>query len=136
MRINIKEVNRVFQIYLRMYPIRNPFVVVERDRDGHDVLLYKKDLGRFEKWLQKKVGGPEVIRRPLDEMGTEIWRLCNGKNTGLQVCKKMDKKFKVKIEPVVPRVVGFLRTLENRNLIIVVESLDKLKELGFVKDEG
>lgn len=86
-------------------------------KNGCAVLVYPKNLTRFERWLQKRIGGPLEIRRPLDPMGTEVWKLCNGEHTVATICEKMRNKFGEDIEPVYPRVIKFLLRLAELNLI-------------------
>ncbi len=81
------------------------------------VVTYKKNFGRFEKWLHSKIGGPPDIRCPLDEVGSEIWLLCDGKHSILEICRIMDEKHHENIEPVTKRIWGFLEILHGRGLI-------------------
>jgi hypothetical protein len=97
------------------YPVRNP--VKWRMEGGRAIIIYKKDLGRVEKKIQKVIGGPENIRRPLDDKGTDIWQMCDGEHTLLQICEEMDKKYKEEMEPVIKRVGRFIEMLLSLNLI-------------------
>jgi len=116
MKIIPRELNEAEKALLMVYPIRNPMVEVERE-DGKVVLIYKKSFSRFERWLHKLVGGPENIRRPLDDMGTEIWDLCDGEYNIGEICRIMDDRYHEKIEPVLPRIWGFIEMLLKRNLV-------------------
>jgi len=86
-------------------------------QDGLVVIKIKKNFGRFEKALHKVAGGPEHLRIPLDEQGTRIWELCDGRHNIIQIAQIMYSEFKEDIEPVLPRVVKFLELLLKRNFI-------------------
>lgn len=112
-KLDTFQVDRIMNIV----PIRSP--VRWKIEDGRAVLVYKKNFTRLEKWLYKHLGGTEYIRRPLDEMGTDVWLLCNGRHTVREICDFMRKKYLEKIEPVQTRVWAFIQTLAMRNLLIL-----------------
>jgi len=100
---------------LGAYPLRAP--VKWRMERGKAVIIYSKDLSKLEKKMRSVVGGPENIRRPLDEVGTDIWLMCDGKHTIFDICTKLDSKHHEKVEPVVKRVTSFLEILLKLNLL-------------------
>lgn len=93
-----------------------------------------KNFGRFERWLHKKIGGPEDINRPLDEPGSRIWLLMDGEHTVLEICRIMDQEFKEEISPVLKKVRLFLERLLILNLIILNPPEDGEDEEG--EEEG
>lgn len=97
------------------YPVRSP--VKWRMEDGRAVIIYKKSLGNVEKKIKKVIGGPDNIRRPLDDRGTDIWLLCDGEHTIMDICEEMDRKYKEEMEPVVKRVGKFIEMLLTLNLV-------------------
>jgi hypothetical protein len=101
------------------YPTPNPVVRYEEGDDGLVTLIYKKNFGRFEKWLHSKIGGPEDLRRPLDEQGSKMWKLMDGEHTILDICVIMDKEYKEEMAPVLKKVRLFLERLLILNLIIL-----------------
>lgn len=44
----------------------------------------------------------------LDELGTEVWKNCNGKNTVEEIGKLLGKKFGPEIEPIYDRLNKFI----------------------------
>jgi hypothetical protein len=103
------------------------------EEDDIVVLIYPKNFTRFERFLHRHIGGPENIRRPLDDKGTFIWKMCDGNHNVHEICKDTYGEFKEDIEPVIRRVWGFLETLLKLNLI----SMDApKKENGQDKDKG
>jgi len=83
------------------------------------VITYPKNFGRFEGWLHKYIGGTGEIRRPLDPYGTDIWLMCDGRHTVLEICTRMFSKYHEEIEPVFPRIKRFLEILVVRGLVIL-----------------
>ena len=81
------------------------------------VITYPKRFGKVEKWLQKRIGGPEEVRRPLDEFSSYIWEICDGENSVAVVVYKFDRKFGEEVAPASDRVQIFLETLLGLNLI-------------------
>jgi hypothetical protein len=87
------------------------------EEEGKVVLIYPKNFTRFEKLLHRHIGGPDNIRRPLDDKGTFIWRMCDGEHSVHEICQASYDEFHEDIEPVLRRVWGFLETLLSLNLI-------------------
>lgn len=107
------------------YPIPNPLVDVETDDKGMVTLMYLKNFGTFERWLHKKIGGPENIRRPLDEPGSRMWSLFDGDHNIAEICQIMDHEFKEEMAPVFQKVRHFLEQLLILNLIILEPSKEE-----------
>ena len=103
------------QRLLTVYPMRNRVNWVNKN----DVvtLVYPKDFSRFETWMHKRIGGPDLIKRPLDEVGSKIWLMCDGKHTLKEICTDLDEQYHEEIEPVLDRVWKFLEILLSSNLI-------------------
>ena len=91
-----------------IYPIRQDVRWVEGE--GKVVLIYPKDFSAIERRLHSMLGGPTDIRRPLDEVGTMLWRLSDGDHDLLSIYLTEQKAFGERVEPV-DKVVGGL--LEN-----------------------
>jgi len=105
----MSRTNKNLEKLSAIYPTRNP--VRWKMENGKVVITYKKDFRSFEKFLYRKFGGVSHIRRPLDELGTRIWLLCDGRKSFADICIVMDEEFKEKIEPVSKRVWTFIEIL-------------------------
>ncbi len=114
---------------LLAYPVRNDLVDWEMDDNGIITIIYTKNFGKFERWLHKKIGGPSRIRRPLDEPGSRMWSMCDGRHTIMEICAVIDKEFKEEMDPVFRKVRMFLEQLLILNLIVLEskEERDKKK---------
>ncbi|CAI8210681.1 MAG: Uncharacterised protein [Methanobacteriota archaeon] len=90
----------------------------------------RKGLGKFfnylEKILFKMTKGPRDLRRPLDDMNSLLWELCDGSRNFSQICKIMDEVFTEHISPVEERTAIALRQFESLGfLIILKQKFDK-----------
>jgi hypothetical protein len=111
---------------LLLRPRRNPGVEWEEDDEtGLVTLVYPKDFSSFERLLGKLLTPVEEIRRPLDGPGTFIWLMLDGENDIATVCTAVDDAFKEEMEPVLKRVVEFIKRLAQRGLVIVSEGSDE-----------
>lgn len=76
---------------------------------------------RFDTSLGKKLGDIYKMKKNrnifLDEYGTAVWKLCNGKATVREIGDVLKEQFGEKTEPLYPRLIEFLRTLEKTDLI-------------------
>jgi len=115
MKENLSQIDPKLRKILLAYPVRNP--VSWRKKDGIVEIIYPKTLTRFEKKLQKHIGGPENVRRTMDEKSTVIWENCDGRHNIKEICDIMDHRYREEIEPVFEYVHRVLLVLLERNLI-------------------
>jgi hypothetical protein len=126
--MKLESLDPKMRILLSVVPKRNEDVKWEEE-EGLVVLIYPKNFTRFEKFLHKRLGGPADIRRPLDDKGTFIWKMCDGNHNVHEICKDTHNKFKEDIEPVVRRVWGFLERLIELNLVLIDKVEDQDSEV-------
>lgn len=93
----------------KIYPVHAEVGVEERD--GKIVLVYPKDFSRFERKLHSLLGGPSDIKRPLDDVGTLLWRMSDGTNNLVAIYVAEQEAFKERVEPVDKVVGGLLETM-------------------------
>ena len=122
--MRIESLDPKMKRLLLCIPQKNEAVEID-EVDGKVVLVYPKNFTRFEKFLHRHIGGPESIRRPLDEKGTFIWKMCDGKHNVHEICQASYDEFHEDIEPVLRRVWGFLETLLKLNLISMEMAIPK-----------
>jgi hypothetical protein len=93
----------------KLYPIRAD--VRAEERDGRAVLVYPKDFNRFERKLHSIIGGPADIKRPLDDVGTLLWKMSDGTNDLISIYTAEQEAFRERVEPVDKVVGGLLETM-------------------------
>lgn len=125
-----------------MYPTRCPIWwarrgLIELNRDelgvtGRLVVIrmwkennQSKGLGRifnfFERVMFRITSGPRELRRPLDDMNSLLWELCDGSRNFSQICKIMDDVFAEHISPVEERTAIALRQFESLGFLIILK---------------
>ena len=80
-------------------------------------ICYPKEFGKIEKWVHKRIGGPDIVKRPLDKYTTLIWNLCDEKHTVKDIIEELDTTFGEEVPPADKRVQLFLEKLLELNLI-------------------
>ena len=130
---------------LRVYPTRNPNLEWEMDQEEGVVAARLK---RPHDLRSRVVGGflmlPDARTLKLDEVGTFVWDLCDGKHTVADIVGKMAEQYKLSRREVEVSLTEFLRMLAKRGMIVVavpqdiVDTLDPetAKTLGIVTLEG
>lgn len=114
------------------YPCRTPvwwarIGSVEKDPNlpgatGRRVVLrIPKQFGRIEGWFAKLLRAPREIRRPLDQMNSLLWELCDGSRTFGEICAIMDDVFRENIAPVMQRTAAAIGLFQRNNLALMLD---------------
>ena len=115
------------------YPVRAPVWWGRRgDENTHPnlpgvsgrfvILIHNKSFRRFENILAKLLRAPRELRRPLDDMNSLLWELCNGHRTFEEIVSLMDETFDEKVAPASERTEAALRHLGERGFILFSRS--------------
>jgi len=121
---------------LLSYPVWNDSGTVKwSERDGLIVVEFPKNFSRFERWLHRRIGGPTTIKRPLDKIGSDMWRLCDGKHTLLEICNIIGERYKEEVEPVTKTVPTFISQLFMLGLVIPKTKEELEREKAEVVEE-
>ena len=85
---------------------------------------------RFDSRIGKKFGKKFDIKETyninLDEYGTAVWRLMDGKLSVGELAEMLKTQFGASVEPLYPRLAAFLRILESNQLIIFEQKPKKI----------
>ena len=85
------------------------------------VLRIPKKFGRFEGKIAALLRAPKDVRRPLDEMNSMLWELCDGSRNFGEVCRVMNEVFREEIAPVMQRTAAAVQQLKVNNLMLVLD---------------
>jgi len=89
----------------------------ENDTTGKIVIIKPK----FENNLSKKLLEPflksKEFRIKLDDLGTAVWKNCDGNTTVEQLGNILGKKFGPEIEPIYDRLIKFILELKRSKFI-------------------
>lgn len=81
----------------------------------------------MRKWLQPRLKRP-FLKVKLDEIGSAVWLLCDGKRSVKEIAHPLRERFKEKIEPCYDRLGLFMRNLEANHFICYVNYESCLRE--------
>ncbi len=110
------------------YPIRLPVWWARRGAAGPHpelggvtgrfiVIRQPKQFKRFEGLLARLLRAPKELRRPLDDLNSLLWELCDGTRSFEEICNLMDSTFHERIAPVYDRTTAALTRLNQLGLI-------------------
>lgn len=99
---------------LLMVPKRNKNVYWE---DSDKILLKIRRDGSIHKIMNKIFKSPLSPTVELDEIGSYVWKMCDGVLNLHDISEKMQDKFGDKIEPVYDRLLQYIGILKNNNFI-------------------
>lgn len=88
----------------------------EVNKNGNINLIFYHDklVEKFMRWLVKKPYKSDI---ELDELGSTVWNLVNGKNNVFDIGKKLTDEYGDKCQPVYDRLIMYLRYLNRRGWI-------------------
>lgn len=124
-------------------PLRNPGLEWHDNDDGDVVIILprrKDTLGKILNWMFQV---PEKKPVTLDEVGSFVWRHCDGNHTFGQMLNLMAEKYQVSKREVEMSLGQFMQTLGKRGMVTalvpkeVVDELDEAdrKALGLMEVE-
>ena len=88
----------------------------ELDDGTIEVLMPRYGDGAVGRVLKKFLSN-KPVRIRLDDVGTTVWRLCDGRSSFHEIGDSLHRKFGTRIEPVYDRLETFLNQMKNNGLI-------------------
>lgn len=107
-------------------PFRNPLIEWESDSGDEEepedgvysvILRVPRRQDRIGKVLNRLVEGPDHKRVELDELGSEVWLLCDGERNVDGLIRELSRRHKLTRHEVESSLTAFLRTLTKRGFI-------------------
>lgn len=95
-------------------PIRNPNITWE---ENENIVLVIERTGKVDRFVQKIFHTPKATKISLDEIGSFVWGKCDGNNTIYDIVQYMDKHFGEKANPVLERLVQYIKILLSNKFI-------------------
>jgi len=123
--------------FLSLKPTRNPIIEWEKNEKGEILVIVplkkikekkkgeKKEPSRPISFLSKIFPEPEERRIQLDEVGSAVWELCDGKKTAKEIVDFLCQKYKLLPREAEISLSSYLNNLAKRGLIgfIIPEEL-------------
>lgn len=101
--------------FLDVYP-RQGWPFTESGEGFVIVEFVKTETKWFERVFFKKMVG-RTIKIELDEVGSFVWKLCDGQTSVRDIIKKSEEHFGERVRPADQRVVIYLKQLEANKLL-------------------
>jgi len=102
---------------LRLYPIRNALVRHEQNEAGVFTLIVPLQPRGIFGWLSRIFKLPREHRIELDEIGSAVWALCDGKHAVETIVQRLTQQYKLERREVELSLFAFLNTLARRGFI-------------------
>jgi hypothetical protein len=102
---------------LRLYPIRNALVRHEQNEAGVFMLIVPLQPRGIFGWLSRIFKLPREHRIELDEIGSAVWALCDGKHAVETIVQRLTQQYKLERREVELSLFAFLNTLARRGFI-------------------
>lgn len=110
--------------YLDFIPVPNPKFTWDLDKKGN-VVVHMVNTG-FYNWIAQKVfKKPRVSHISLDNYGSFVWQLMDGKRNVFEISQIVEKQFGDDAAPIVERLVRYCQTLYANNFIGYVKEKKK-----------
>lgn len=106
--------------YLDFVPTHNEKYTWETNDQG-TVTIFVENKGVFNRIAQKLFRKPKVSQIHLEEMGSFIWPLMDGERSIMAIGEQVKAHFGEHAEPLYPRLVQYIKILENNDFIKVQE---------------
>ncbi len=102
--------------YIEKVPAINQNINWSKEENGA-VTLEIENKGVFNRIAQKLFGKPKISYIHLEEIGSFVWPLIDGKTDIFELGKQVKEHFGEKAEPLYPRLVKYFETLETYRFI-------------------
>jgi|Deesub1362B_J571_1020462.scaffolds.fasta_scaffold02485_4 hypothetical protein len=89
-----------------------------KDEEGNVTLLVPKFKSRFLRAFFERLGFGTHVYVHLDEIGSAVWNLIDGKRTVEEIGRELRSAFGERIEPLYDRLSMHLQTLDRHKFIV------------------
>ncbi len=124
-------------------PIRNPALNWHENEEGNVVvILPRRDdtVGKVVAWLFTVPESKPVV---LDEIGTMVWKMCDGEHSVHDIAEELVKRYKITMREAEISLAEFLRRLGKRGMVAfalpaeIAEQLtpEQRQALGVIKPQ-
>lgn len=107
-------------------PTRNELVEWRTTDAGEaEITISRQDNWKI-RWLSKLFYIPKERRITLDEVGSEVWQMCNGRTTVAQMIDNLSAKYQLNRKEAEVSLLSYLKTLGQKRFVgFVLEGQEK-----------
>ncbi|MBI4531286.1 MAG: PqqD family protein [Candidatus Latescibacteria bacterium] len=113
---------------LRSQPRRNPLLTWDVNADGEVTITIPRRTGWKIALLTKLFYIPKQRVITLDEVGSRVWFMCDGKHTVAQMMDHMSQVYKLNQKEVEISLLNYLRTLGKKRIIGFLVKKESLRK--------
>ena len=112
---------------LNSRPARNEALAWDENDDGEVVIKVERQESLRVRLLSKVFYIPQERKITLDEVGTEVWQMCNGKTSVAQMIERLGKKYQLNRKEAEVSLLSYLKTLGQKRFVGFLIEGDKGK---------
>jgi len=98
-------------------PVRNKSVAVGRDDDGNVVFTIPRRKTWWANVIARVLRMPDRKKVALDEIGTVVWDMCDGKHTVRSIIERFVQKYKLNRREAEVSMFAYLKELTQRGFV-------------------
>ena len=103
---------------LAAVPVRNEALTVERNDRGEVVIVIHRNHGALKRALARIFVVPLVDKRiELDEPGTFVWDMCDGKTDIATIVRRLAERYKLERKEAEVSVLNYLKQMARRRFV-------------------
>jgi hypothetical protein len=102
---------------LNSRPARNELLKWERKDSGEAEITVTRQEDWKIRWLSKVFYIPKERNITLDEVGSEVWQMCNGSTTVGQMIEKLSSKYQLNRKEAEVSLLAYLKTLGQKRFV-------------------
>ena len=102
---------------MRSRPVRNQLITWERNEQGEVVITIPRQAGWKVRLLTLLFHIPKKKVISLDEIGSEVWVMCDGKNSVERILRSFGQRHKLNPKEAEVSLLSYLRTLGRKQVI-------------------
>lgn len=115
--------------YLDLIPERASGLAWTQDDEGI-VVLEVENTGVFNRMAQKLFKRPKVTKVHMEQFGSFIWPLIDGKRTVSELADLLKERFGEEAEPLYPRVAKYMQIMESYHFISLSDNEARSRDDG------
>ena len=108
---------------LRARPYRNDSLTSERGDNGETLVVFKRKRTLLVWILARFFHLPEEKKITLDRIGSEVWGLCDGKNTVKEIVKEFGERHSLDTRDAERSLTAYLGELSRRGMLGLKEEV-------------
>lgn len=111
-------------------PVRNDRLEWEKNETGEVVVTLKRDTSWKVRALSKLFWIPDKKTMVLDQIGTQVWEMCDGRTTVEAMIRRLSQSHKLNLKEAEISLVAYLKKLGEKGLlgfVVAKQDLPKSK---------